>query len=334
MILKAALVAACACMACLALQTQMSLQPGSDHVGASSWQSSDLESAKARAQKFESPMCQRAKARPDGDLNWWKRSMLWQPLEEQQEIFGILGKKVLYIRNEKAGSEYMLAHMAKMFGENIGAQNLAPLKNYTPAQPSPREALSSTGGEQRNYLGQKSKLDLLTSIDRDVGQDWNVFTVVRDPIDVAIAAYLEISYRLYKIGYTQPNLTFQAMPCDSKVQANERFKSYLKTLRNGEKISSEVFHAYPQALKVDLNFTNRNNTFDLIADVDQLSRDLCGFSSYPCDDVEPPTDKQSHSHKTEPCFPDLSDSVIMKELCDLYQVDFECFGYTLPPACS
>eukprot|EP00928_Gymnodinium_smaydae_P045883 TRINITY_DN3053_c0_g5_i1.p1 TRINITY_DN3053_c0_g5~~TRINITY_DN3053_c0_g5_i1.p1 ORF type:complete len:342 (+),score=45.12 TRINITY_DN3053_c0_g5_i1:95-1120(+) len=341
MIRTAALVVASACTACLALQKK-GFQPGSDHVDAFSPQSSELESGKARAERFDSPRCERAKARPDGDLNWWKRSMLSSILKEGQHFVGITDKKVLYVRNQKAGSAYLLEHFAEMFGEEPDAIVLTPLKNYAPpAQPT---ALTASHSAQSNHIRQNAK----TNLSQSVGQSWSAFTVVRDPIHVAVAAYLEISHRLKLFGtggltevddvthetVVHPYPEFHAMPCESKVQANERFKSYLKTVRSGEKISKEFFHAYPQALKVNVNFPNRKNTFDLIADVDHLSRDLCGISSFSCEDIKPPTESIRHSHKTEPCSPDLNDTVIMKELCDLYQVDYECFGYTMPPACS
>eukprot|EP00928_Gymnodinium_smaydae_P045881 TRINITY_DN3053_c0_g4_i1.p1 TRINITY_DN3053_c0_g4~~TRINITY_DN3053_c0_g4_i1.p1 ORF type:complete len:342 (+),score=49.00 TRINITY_DN3053_c0_g4_i1:191-1216(+) len=341
MILKAALVAACACMACLALQTQSSFQPGSDLVDPLSRQSSVLASAKARAENFESQRCQQAKARTDGDLNWWKRSMLqgWQ-LDVKQQNTGFRKKKLLYVRNQKAGSVYIKKHIAEMFGEKPDFINeLAPLRNYAPTKPSALEALRSAD-RTREEVGQKAD-----SIDEEVSQDWNVFTVVRDPIDTAIDAYLEISHRLHRCkdkcmqevddvtheSTQHPYPAFHDMPCHSQAQANERFKVYLKALRNGQKVSNQFFHAYPQALKVDVNFTHRKNTFDLIADLEHLSSDLCGFSSFSCKDVERDSD---HSHTGASCTPDLNDTVIMKELCDLYQVDFECFGYTMPPACS
>jgi len=131
---------------------------------------------------------------------------------------------------------------------------------------------------------------------------------------------------------------FYGMPCRTKAEATARYKQFLTSARLGEALGQEFFHAYPQALKIDVLWPYRSQTLNSIAKLENLETELRTiFDSLPHLEgvgLPAPTAGERHSHQEDPCAAvDLEDADLLRQLCDYYRSDFECFDYTMPAAC-
>jgi hypothetical protein len=97
--------------------------------------------------------------------------------------------------------------------------------------------------------------------------------------------------------------------------------------------------AFPQALKVDVEMRSPR-TYDAIGMLEDLDdsldaiRVLAGLKD--AAKLPPETETQSHSNAYQECahLVDREDPAVQRSVCEMYRVDYECFGYSLPQACS
>lgn len=252
------------------------------------------------AQRFESELCRGSIK--EANFSHWEQIMPSQHNHcSSQEVYFAEAWRVAYVRNQKVASRYFDHKFVEIFGK--GTKKI----------------------EQVSHLR--------------LGSADNVFTVVRDPVRAAFSAYLEISRRHHG-QFDGVTARYASMTCNTKDEATARFKAYLESLRNGELLGPEAFHAYPQAYKVNIDpFNGRKQRFDLIARVEHFEEDMLyvlkavkgpGHWKLP-----PSTANDTHSTKGEACNNiDWEEQGLMQTLCDLYSSDFTCFDYDIPMACG
>lgn len=286
-----------------------------------------------RAQLFDSEQC--VNARLAANLEMWQRSNVphhSEGLEVQQQVYLVAEREVAYVRNQKAASRYLERKVAPLFDASDVESHLVRFRGDTP------EAL------------QNATAPLAPSAVPGWAERYFTFTVARDPIATAVDAYLEVDERLW--GFSQnstssvPVPRFLSMPCGNAEEAKARYLTFLDEARRGEPLGSEFFHAFPQALKVDVALRPARS-FDAVGVLEHLNasmqeiRALVGLARAPLPEE---TDEESHSNTDEDhavdsvsdCSTNLdqSDPDVQQAACELYRVDYECFGYDLPAACS
>jgi hypothetical protein len=260
-----------------------------------------------RAKTFDGEQCVAKKK--GADLKAWARSNVDAPGTVQRSrttrTLVTPSGEVAYVRNCKAGSSFLYAHFTDIFHVEKKKMGNMPLKFYD-------------GSEDSSQAPQW-------------GEDRFVFTVIREPMVTALDAYLEVSIRSTKLA--SPTPAFASMPCRTRDEATARFKKYLQDALNGTKISSDFFHSFPQALKIDADLRgSRAGTFDSIVKIETMLDDLQTIPGFV---GSTPDRDRDHSHSEDPCGDvDMQDPRLMAILCRMYRVDYECFDYKLPAACK
>lgn len=254
------------------------------------------------AKKFDGWQCQKWKA--IADLKHWARSTLEcdENLKVSQQMYSYRepNTTVVYVRNQKAASTYFVEELGKMLGGIESKLIYAPLKTVEAQSKYNRPSL---------------------------GDNPFVFSAVRDPIETAVAAYLEVSKRVGP-AFQDPLPTFIGMPCGTAWKDTSRFKMFLNEVRWGKPISKQFFHSYPQALKLDVSI---DVSYSSILKLENFGAiwSVPGF-----DHIVPASSDDSHTTSDSPCGNLSFDPELWEMLCDMYRVDYECFGYSLPSACK
>ena len=96
-----------------------------------------------------------------------------------------------------------------------------------------------------------------------------VFSFVRDPFEAALKGYLELRHlaafrtNQYRAALARafadnelPTSTVRpvntsVIPCTSERDATAQFRGFLRSLQRGDPLGGDVYHAQPQALKLD-----------------------------------------------------------------------------------
>jgi len=162
-----------------------------------------------------------------------------------------------------------------------------------------------------------------------------LFTFIREPVAAAWAAYAEVSHRVPHIVST---------PCNA---GNRRYKEYLTRLANGTLQNGELFHSWPEALKVDVLSPLGRQAFDFVGQLETVSTDLpiiLSMAGVPVEDIDrsmtklediehprgSECDRQIQSSHTSSGL----DETTWPLICNFYYVDLVCLGYPLPEQCS
>lgn len=196
-----------------------------------------------------------------------------------------------------------------------------------------------------------------------------VFSFVRDPFEAALKGYLElrhlaafrsIQYRAalarafaddsLPASATGPANASSIVPCTSERGATAQFRGFLASLQRGDPLGGDVYHAQPQALKLDhvaYGAHGRDHGYDAIGRVETLAADLQAIRAVlalppsahalvgSLDLSSPLARSRRHSHRHEPCAQiDRTDPQLMALFCNLYHADYVCFGEALPAACG
>ena len=149
------------------------------------------------------------------------------------------------------------------------------------------------------------------------------------------------------------------MPCDSDHSRRRRFAAYLDDIRHRRPLGRDIYHAYPQAMKVDaINpaWRREGKRYNAIGRMEDgvtsfLQQLVALVSETP---VQRPTvdrpivdameicfneDAKNSSHasmhhslSSDACAVELSEE-LEREVCAIYATDFACFGYELPASC-
>ena len=224
------------------------------------------------------------------------------------------------MRNQKAGSEFLVHGLQQYFPDlSCRPNGVAPyLESDDPK------------------LASFKQLNLINASDL-------IFTVVRDPVATALAAFCEIdlrgpSYRsrMYR-NRMQYQARYEAVSCERCPTC--RYQAFLDGIQQKEPLSHEFFHAYPQSVK-----THVVDAFDAIVKLEALEAGLAAIAGRVGTPFRPgvaPTKQQSHSHvvKATSCCSRVESGVrgskpILLRLCQMYWADFACFGYDIPAACK
>ena len=226
------------------------------------------------------------------------------------------GVNVQYVRNQKVASHIVIGLLRAQFGKRAGG---TPLYRYPYrtriVQPSPFPPSTTWG--QPNY----------------------VFTLVHDPIKVAQSGYLEVSRRA-KIG--APATTFRSMPCSTHPM--DRYAAFLRSVSNGEPLGPELFHAFPQAIKLSaVTRFDRVVSLDNAAAMEEGSlalRSETGVNLKGSLRAERASGRSFEASEWQGCaVPHNLSRPAAREaarlFCRLYEVDYACgLPYARPPALS
>lgn len=205
---------------------------------------------------------------------------------------------LLYVRNQKAGSSLLYSHMSQFFPNTTCRTGLA----RHPLAPVERRA-----------------------------RDDVVFTVVREPFDVALSAYCEVRRRQAcpRCDWTR----VERFPRWCGVRPSDEFDRYLDDVRSGRFVSDEAFHSYPQTVK-----TLTSYRLEVVVRADALHAGLRGLAklvgtSFVAMNA---TSKDRHTTRSDACCAGVRplSSRLAARLCALYASDFECFGFPRPAVCQ
>ena len=187
-----------------------------------------------------------------------------------------------------------------------------------------------------------------------------LFTAVRDPIKTAFDAYLEIGRKtkfalqeqaalrdekLYLdflrahpasktafVNFTRscgercqptPEPEWRLAPCRTSQEARQRFAMYLDALQARENCGKLGYHAYPQAMKINV-VTRGSPRYDAIVKLDALIEGLtqvatlAGVTSAVT--VPRPKTWEAHSNDNLACANFELDEWLTRRLCKIYQV--------------
>ena len=198
--------------------------------------------------------------------------------------------------------------------------------------------------------------------------------MVRDPIKTAVAAYLEVASvrTLFERSKRYPEgLRSTPMPAvlDGRiacrrdcgpagagnhsggrrsldrggtrrhcVHPNEKMHAWLDEIEASNPLGGEFFHAYPQALKLNVIRPSSDTgvRFDALVRLEKFTEGMHEISrrANVTMRLRPGKKKEVHTTSGDACGDlDLSDPRLLRRLCALYQADFVCFNYERPEAC-
>ena len=237
-----------------------------------------------------------------------------QAMDRVQETMRVnsSGTFVWYIRNQKVASHVVIDLLRKEFGHKPGGSPMFMIPYRLQSRDHPFPARWTKG---------------LASY---------VFTLVRDPLKAAHSAYLEVSRR-----NPSPNATasYRSMPCSSNAMG--RYAAFLRAVRDHEPLGPELFHAFPQALKL-----SAATHYDKIIRLESPDEDALSLKRETGVDLlkrlRPERTRGrdwTNSLQWAGCAAPMQLSDAREEavrlFCQLYRVDYACgLGYDLPTACA
>eukprot|EP00617_Octactis_speculum_P021706 CAMPEP_0185759394 /NCGR_PEP_ID=MMETSP1174-20130828/18142_1 /TAXON_ID=35687 /ORGANISM="Dictyocha speculum, Strain CCMP1381" /LENGTH=196 /DNA_ID=CAMNT_0028439717 /DNA_START=583 /DNA_END=1174 /DNA_ORIENTATION=+ len=156
--------------------------------------------------------------------------------------------------------------------------------------------------------------------------------MVRDPWTRAVSAYMEIIFRLTTRGMPKPLKGL----IDEK-DATKRFTMFLDAMQGGRPIGKEGFHAWPEALLIDVIADRGDGTrFDAIVRIENITEELPEVLHFAgAEKVSLGSSKNDHHSHSNSSFVNeirATDETLMRIFCELYEVDYVCFPSYAPPA--
>ena len=215
---------------------------------------------------------------------------------------------MLYIRNQKVASHVIVTAMRRQFGPRAGG---APLYRYP--------YRTADDPQRRTYP--RNSAD---------GQPMYVFSLVDDPLRVAQRGYLEVSRR-YRGQSAYRNLSCATRPED-------RYAAFLRSVSNGEPLGPELFHAFPQALK--LSAATRFDRVWSLGALDEAAAALKGDTGVDLFDALQPgrvSGRSFNGSEWGGCAGSVNLNKapeVARLFCRLYAIDYECgLGFERPSVC-
>ena len=226
---------------------------------------------------------------------------------------------LFYVRNQKAASSFVIDAMRRQFKRRAAMI----LKPYALDGARPTSAHEGIFHE---------------------GSGSFTFSIVRNPVSAARSGYMEVSRRRTGASMADgtssagESATYRRLSC---ARADERYAAFLQTVIDGAPMGPELFHAFPQALKLSaathydvllqhesLNASVGGQLHALRrAGLDLLSR---GFELRP-----PDTHKLNASGLLGCEGINFRAPMIAPLFCKLYAADYACgFGYERLRECS
>lgn len=222
-------------------------------------------------------------------------------LANSQEVYrfnGTDGNLIWYVRNQKVASQSIISMLRKEQGSRKFQAFVLP---------------HELAGFPRRKRGDKT------------------WTVVREPLAAARAAYLEVSRR--ERGGVQHGSGYRSLPCEP-ASASARYRAFLRDVRAGRSLGAETFHAFPQALKLSVSswidaFVRLERLTDDGPDSGEALRRRVGVSLASLQYAPPLHATATTTHS--PCSFNLTE--LAPEMCELYAADWACLPYETPAPC-
>ena len=158
------------------------------------------------------------------------------------------------------------------------------------------------------------------------------FTFVRDPIETFVAGWLEVMCRKGKYSAAErPGASLGWMERVPNASAAGAFAQFLRDVAARWYLGHEAEHIWPQAHKVDA--LPDGCTYEFIgktATMDTLLRTLIPGAHLP---------PKEHGAEESRCKAALMETFAYgdaetRALCEFLRVDYTCFDFELPAACS
>ena len=181
------------------------------------------------------------------------------------------------------------------------------------------------------------------------------FSVIREPMEAARAAYLEVSRRRAGAAPAQRlsssrqarggdgggvgGMSYRSLPCAagprSAERTAERYLAFLHDVERGSDLGTETFHAYPQALKLSVA-----SWMDAFVRLERLGADgpfsgqrLMHRSGISLPSMHAAAPKHvTASTRRDACAFNIT-ARLERVMCRFYQADYACLPYELPRAC-
>jgi len=308
----------------MALGVPRSAPVGSLSVGTNAAVQDFLQQMHERAGQFDAPACRTAIARQQSWSSVCQGEAAMRSdlcaLEMQKWLTSNAAtsasngtRHLLYVRNQKAASQLWVNSLDLLVGApDVGAD--------------------------------ASRLQTTRVVDQSVAERSFIFTMVREPLDTALDGYLEVRNKaMYKEEEQQFvtrlfNNTAGADSCGSQEIATEHFYRFLKALQAREPFGDEIWHVFPQAVKIDhVEASEDGQRYDAIGKVETFLADLnalravSGVPPMSAADLDTASEPFRHSHATQSCASvDWSDERLRRVATELYAVDYLCFNYSWP----
>jgi hypothetical protein len=313
-------------------------------------------SVQRRAKLFDQPECRAAIAIAAQAPSEWRRLCSSVHRVELcngnvQQVVHDRNRSMAYVHNQKSGSQAIGASFSAFI-----AQNQQGSTSQNPFNPS----------AGRNWLLRPPTLYSTFSRTSAAGI---VFSFVRDPSQMALAAYMDILQRAspawqmqaqsggYGAAFQEVSANLRELfgrdevgpdSCEDELHATRQYRRYLEALLNRTLLGYELFHAFPQAHKLD-HVQPKEETasagglrYDAIGTLESLAHDVeqvgaliqssrsaqSTTSSQRPWQLGPAASLGKHSTKGLSCANiSAHDEHVQRLVCELYRADFVCFGY-------
>jgi hypothetical protein len=222
---------------------------------------------------------------------------------------------LVYVRNQKAGSEMMWATLSAIMQTPVYRTYKLPFPYINGSEPM-----------------------------RTITDDLFMWTVVRDPLHRAISGYLEILAR--KASHTKEEASILSQ---CRHDPTGQFTRFMRLLSSSKDLQFEGMHARPQAILLDVMKQERpkkngkSRRYDAIAKIENLQIEMPKVLKLAGMDENLIqmnwTVQHHHSHQAREAHGecgdvDWRDPILMKMFCNFYEVDYICLDYNMPRICQ
>ena len=193
------------------------------------------------------------------------------------------------------------------------------------------------------------------------------FSFVRDPLDAAISGYMEVALiienhvppkcrkkskggqfmcfggqdlALVQSAFGAQSRSLGTNNCIDAADATGRLIHYLRLLESRSEMVAGIHHSFPQAVKLDHVGPRygEGNRYDFLGNIKFLEEDTNEIRKHL--GATGPFNLQvlnahRHSHKDQSCASliNRNNPELLNLVCRLYEVDYTCLGYPIPPSC-
>ena len=276
--------------------------------------SSDADDVRALARRYDSAGCRRAIERTWHRFPFHEMAKSNRRSQEARRYELATGHRSMYVRVQKAGSRLLWFGLDRILGSPGNNRLRLRFCHPGPCSFVPERVFA--------------------------------WTVVRDPWDKALSAYADIHHHSECFARHFPNIT--ALACDTtEADATRRFGEFLRTVTSGALACGESFHLWPSALLMDVirpRAASGGARFGAVARLEHLRRDLpavlrsAGHAQFNLSLLD--SSQLRHSHAAEPCVANFARAAadggaapMLRDFCEIYHADYQCFGYDAPAAC-
>jgi len=282
-----------------------------------------LSKGMALAAKFQSMECERARDAADfAGMRLFTKKGSVQPITEQQvvvihaplmpEAIAPHGVDAVYVRNQKVASDMLFLDTKTYSGGFERTPRISPWR---------QDRGASSGFEARFVECKKNDV---------------YFTMVRDPIETFLAGWLEVMCRDTRNMSEKDKRTAAYFPGRYVAMSLEEdptrvFRAFLRDFEERRYLGKESFHVWPQAHKIDA--VPKGCRFSFIGLASEMPEALGAL--FPGGHLPP----HGHNATESPCKTDIMANLKIgdeetRHLCLILRVDYQCFGFPLPPACE